>query len=90
MFKALGIEDDKGFSNAMDETYTGITNGANARIEELQTENAELAKQLQETQAKNYTLMMAATSKLDNEPGKGDDTPDEPTEEDMDVTSLFK
>lgn len=89
MFKTLGIEDDKGFSNAMDETYTGITNGANARIAELETANADLSKQLQETQAKNYVLMTAATAKVVSEPSGGSES-EQPTDEDMDVSSLFE
>lgn len=88
MLQDSGIEGIDQYVTAAEDTYSGITNGANARIAELETANAEMAKQLQETQAKNYVLMMAATSKVD-EPAEQGEKPEEPTEDETDVTSLF-
>lgn len=86
MLRESGIEGIDPYVSAAQDTYEGITNGANARIAELETENAELGRQLQETQARNYVLMMAATSKVD-EPG--DEPEPEPEEDDKDVMPLF-
>ncbi len=86
MLKASGIEGVDKYVDAAQDTYTGLTEGANARIAELETANSDLQRQLTETQAKNYTLMMAATSKVDPEP---DAPEDKPSDEDLDVTTLF-
>lgn len=88
MLKASGIDGVDTYVNAAQDTYNGITEGANARIAELESANSELQKQLTETQAKNYTLMMAATSKVDD-PGDMADDDDVLSDEDKDVTSLF-
>lgn len=89
MLQESGIEGIDEYVTAAEDAYSGITNGANARIAELETSNAELAKQLQETQARNYVLMMAATSKVDDAPEQGGEKPEEPTEDEADVSSLF-
>lgn len=86
MLQGSGFEGVDKYVDAARDAYDGITAGANARIAELETANSDLQKQLTETQAKNYTLMMAATSKVDPEPDTHDD---EPTDEDRDVHSLF-
>ncbi len=88
LLRASGIEDCDRYVTAAQETFDGLTNGANARIAELEEQVDTVSRQLMETQAKNYTLMMAATGKVDNDPA--DETEkDNPSEEDKDVSSLF-
>lgn len=68
------------------QAYTdGITAGANARISQLEASNAELSKQLQQTQAENYRLMVAATAPQEPAGGDGEETP-----EHIDIRSLIK
>lgn len=75
------------FQKAMGETFSGITSGANARIENLEKAQSDLQKQLTDTQAENYRLMVAATSKLDA-PDTGDNgRQDEP--EPVKISDLF-
>lgn len=64
-------EGKEAFQKAMGETFDGITSGANARIETLEKAQSDLQKQLTDTQAENYRLMVAATSKV-SEPDSGD------------------
>ena len=71
-----------------DNFVTGMNNlsaGAQARITELETANAQLAADLQEAQANNYKLIMAQTAKQEPEEDK-----EEVTEEDKDVMKLIK
>ena len=71
-----------------DNFVTGMNNlsaGAQARITELETANAQLAADLQEAQANNYKLIMAQTAKQKPEEDK-----EEVTEEDKDVMKLIK
>ena len=75
------------FQKAMGETFEGITNGANARIETLEKKQGELEKQLTDTQAENYRLMVAATSKLED-PNNGDNG-GEPEPEAVKISDLF-
>lgn len=82
-----GIEGIEPYVTAAQETYDGLTNGANARIAELETANDALQRQLTETQAKNYTLMIAATAKQEPTEPAGDR--EEITQEEKDVTTLF-
>lgn len=72
-----------------DNFVTGMNNlsaGAQARITELETANAQLAADLQEAQANNYKLIMAQTGF--NKPDE--EEKEEVTEEDKDVTKLIK
>ena len=73
-----------------DDFVTGMNNlsaGAQARITELETANAQLAADLQEAQANNYKLIMAQTGL--SKPEEGEE-PEEVTEEDKDVMKLIK
>lgn len=62
-----------------------ISEGANARISELETALAAAEEKATNLAARNYELIIAATAQeAAQEPAD-----DEPTEEDKDVTSLF-
>lgn len=80
-------EGKEDFQKALGETFDGITSGANARIETLEKKQGELEKQLTDTQAENYRLMVAATSKLED-PNKGDNG-GEPEPEAVKISDLF-
>ena len=71
-----------------DDFVSGMNNlsaGAQARITELETANAQLAADLQEAQANNYKLIMAQTAKQEPK-----EEPEEVTEEEKDVTKLIR
>lgn len=70
-----------------------VTEGANAKISELESQLDEMQRKYQDTAARNYELMRAVTAPApQNEPGDGDDNnlTAEPTEEDKDINRLFQ
>ena len=80
------FEDKDGFISGVTSSFENLSNGAQARIAELETTNAQLAADLQKTQADNYKLMIANTAQAEEEP----EEKTEVTEEDKDVTKLIK
>ena len=70
-----------------------ITEGANAKISELESQLDEMQRKYQDTAARNYELMRAVTAPApSNEPGEGDDNnlTAEPTDEEKDIKHLFQ
>lgn len=76
-----------------DNFISGVNNlsaGAQARITELETANADLAADLQKAQADNYKLIIAQTAKQEGGDDGDDEGKEEPTEEEKDVNKLIK
>lgn len=76
-----------------DNFISGINNlsaGAQARITELETVNADLAADLQKAQADNYKLILAQTAKQEGSDEGKDEEKVEVTEEQKDVNKLIK
>lgn len=81
------FEDKDGFISGVTSSFENLSNGAQARIAELEAANAQLAADLQKTQADNYKLMVANTAQAKEEEPE---EKTEVTEEDKDVTKLIK
>lgn len=62
-----------------------VSEGANARIAELEAENAELSNKYTETAAKLWEMTQAATAPADEGDGEGDDTEDDEPESDEEL-----
>lgn len=62
-----------------------VSEGANARIAELEAENSELSKKYTETAAKLWEMTQAATAPADEGEGEGDETEDEEPESDEEL-----
>lgn len=62
-----------------------VSEGANARIAELEAANAELSKNYTETAAKLWEMTQAATAPADEGEGEGDDGEDEELESDEEL-----
>lgn len=62
-----------------------VSEGANARIAELEAENSELSQKYTETAAKLWEMTQAATAPTDEGEGEGDDTEDEEPESDEEL-----
>lgn len=60
-----------------------VSEGANARIAELEAENSELSKKYTETAAKLWEMTQAATAPADDP--EGDDTEDDEPESDEEL-----
>jgi hypothetical protein len=76
-----------------DNFISGVNNlsaGAQARITELETANADLAADLQKAQADNYKLIIAQTAKQEGGDDGEDEEKAEVTEEAKDVNKLIK
>lgn len=58
-----------------------VSEGANARIAELEAENSELAQKYTETAAKLWEMTQAATAPADEGEGEGEDEEPESDEE---------
>lgn len=58
------------FSAQVRSSYQQLSEGSQARITELETALSETSKKLQETQARNYELMVAATNPTTEERAK--------------------
>lgn len=67
---------------AIETEFNTASDAANARVEELIAENAALKAELGEVKARNYDLMVAATSEVEPEP--------EQVEDDISLDDLFK
>lgn len=63
---------------------SNVSEGANARIAELEAESAELSDKYTETAAKLWEMTQAATAK-DPESDEGDDTEDDEPESDEEL-----
>lgn len=61
-----------------------VSEGANARIAELEAANAELSQKYTETAAKLWEMTQAATAPADDDP-EGDDTDDDEPESDEEL-----
>ena len=59
--------------------------GANARIAELEAENSELSQKYTETAAKLWEMTQAATAPADEGEGEGDDPEDDGSESDEEL-----
>lgn len=64
-----------------------VSDGANARIAELESQLADAEDRYTQTAAKNYELMLAATG--EPAPEGGEVTPEDASDEDR-INSLFK
>lgn len=62
-----------------------VSEGASARIAELEAENSELAQKYTETAAKLWEMTQAATAPADKGEGEGDDTEDDEPESDEEL-----
>lgn len=62
-----------------------VSEGANARIAELEAENSELSQKYTETAAKLWEMTQAATAPADEGEGEGDDGEDEELESDEEL-----
>lgn len=84
------MEDKDGFISSVESQFNGISEGAQARIAQLEEEVATLSEELQATQAANYKLIMAQTEANAYAAGKEEGDETEITEEDKDVSKLIK
>lgn len=84
------MEDRDGFISSVESHFNNISEGAQARIAQLEDEVATLSQELQETQAANYKLIMAQTEANAYAAGKEEGDETEITEEDKDVSKLIK
>ena len=84
------MEDRDGFISSVESHFNTISEGAQARIAQLEDEVATLSQELQETQAANYKLIMAQTEANAYAAGKEEGDETEITEEDKDVSKLIK
>jgi hypothetical protein len=62
-----------------------VSEGANARIAELEAENSELSQKYTETAAKLWEMTQAATASADEGEGEGDEGEDEEPESDEEL-----
>lgn len=74
--------DVDGLRNGLGE-LSKVSEGANARIAELEAENSELSQKYTETAAKLWEMTQAATAPADDT--EGDDTEDEEPESDEEL-----
>lgn len=73
-----------GLRNGLGE-LSRVSEGANARIAELEAANAELSDKYTETAAKLWEMTQAATAPADEGEGEGDDGEDEELESDEEL-----
>lgn len=73
-----------GLRNGLGE-LSRVSEGANARIAELEGENAELSQKYTETAAKLWEMTQAATAPADEGEGEGDEGEDEEPESDEEL-----
>lgn len=73
-----------GLRNGLGE-LSKVSEGANARIAELEAENAELSQKYTETAAKLWEMTQAATAPADEGEGEGDGTEDDEPESDEEL-----
>ena len=83
---AVEWEEKDGFVSGVESQFNRLSEGAEARITQLEAENQRLSEELQATQAANYQLIMAQTAQEE----KIEAEEDEVTEEDRDVEKLIK
>lgn len=62
---------------------TRISEGANAKVNELIAQNDDLMKELTEVKARNYELMVAATADVAADEEKDEEEPEVPAIEDL-------
>lgn len=62
---------------------TRISEGANAKVNELIAQNDDLMKELTEVKARNYELMVAATADVVSDEEKDEEEPEVPAIEDL-------
>lgn len=84
------MEDKDGFIGSVESHFNNISEGAQARIAQLEEEVQTLSEELQATQAANYKLIMAQTEANAYAAGKEEGDETEITEEDKDVSKLIK
>lgn len=73
-----------GLRNGLGE-LSRVSEGANARIAELEAENSELSNKYTETAAKLWEMTQAATAPADEGDGEGDDAEDDEPESDEEL-----
>lgn len=73
-----------GLRNGMGE-LARVSEGANARIAELEAANSELERKYTETAAKLWEMTQAATASADEGEGEGDEGEDEEPESDEEL-----
>ena len=67
-----------------------VSEGANARIAELEAENSELSSKYTETAAKLWEMTQAATASTDEDEGEGDEGDEEPESDEELFGDLFE
>lgn len=77
-----------GLRNGLDE-LAKVSEGANARIAELEAANTELSQKYTETAAKLWEMTQAATAPADDDEGMGDED-DEPKSDEELFGELFE
>lgn len=83
---AVDWEEKDGFVSGVESQFNRLSEGAEARITQLEAENQRLSEELQATQAANYQLIMAQTAQEE----KIEAEEDEVSDEDRDVEKLIK
>lgn len=78
-----------GLRNGLGE-LSRVSEGANARIAELEAANGELERKYTETAAKLWEMTQAATAPTDEGDGEGDEGDDEPESDEELFGDLFE
>lgn len=78
------IEDLSEWRNGVSQGVADLSAGMQARLSELEEKLAEAERRYQETAARNYELMIAATAPADGEGGEGEESQEEIAEKAID------
>lgn len=81
------IEDLSAWRNDVSQGVADISAGMQARISELEEKLTEAERKYQETAARNYELMVAATAPAPDEGGEGEESQEEIAEKS--IAELF-
>lgn len=81
------IEDLSEWRNGVSQGVADLSAGMQARISELEEKLAEAERRYQETAARNYELMLAATAPTEGEGEEGEESPEEIAEKS--IADLF-
>lgn len=78
------IEDLPEWRNGVSQGVADLSAGMQARLSELEDKLAEAERRYQETAARNYELMVAATAPAADEGGEGEESQEEIAERSID------